>query len=277
MASLDFYIPVIPTERNFARSLLGYFRKMAAYRKCTRPTVIKFSWKKPGKNRSTHRYQVSVDGDLAEIQSLCVFALESLPHYANGIKSQNPKIKDSLLDKVIAGALIKCVEEFNDEMNKIIQYASDNRIPLSSNTYIFKSNGSQQEQKILADLTGALLHWRNDRIPPSLVTEHLHTSLEFLLKRNLHKANKGVSFETLVRDAESNGLIIALERDSLIQLKNIRRDSKHRGSPVSQKQLLTVINMCVGVCHRLCANRNTRISSVNVNMPVHSDAPKSGA
>lgn len=256
MASLEFYIPVIPNERNFAKSLLRYIQKIATNRKCTRPTVIKYIWKKPNKNRSVHRYEVTVDGDLAEIQSFCVFALESLHHYANGVKSQSPKIKDSILDKVIPGAFIKSVEEFNCEINKVIQFASDHQIPISSNTYIFQSQGSQQEQAILKDLTSALLHWRNNRIPPTLVAEHLHTSLEFLLKRILPRARDN-SFETLVREAESSGLIIDIERDSIIQLKNMRRNSKHRGSPVSQKQLLTVINMCVGVCHRLCATRLT--------------------
>lgn len=254
MAGIDFTVPVIPYERSFAKALLRYLQTLASSRQCVRPTVLKYKWKMPDKKHAIHRYKVTVDGDFAEIQSLSIYALEALQHYANGYINKDRNFRRSLLREVVAIALLKAVIELNDQICELVaSFASTKGIPLAANSYIFKSKGSQEEDKILSDLTATLIQWRNKKSSPSVVAEQLHTVLEFLLKRTLLKSNKGSTFRSLAEEAEKMNLISQEELKSIIFLKDIRRDSKHRGIPVSQKQLLKIIVQSVGVCHRLCA------------------------
>jgi hypothetical protein len=253
MASINFIVPVIPYERSFAKALLRYLQTLSSNRQCTRPTNVKYRWKIPDKTHQIFRYEVAVEGDFAEIQSLSVDALEALQHYANGYASQGHNVRKSMLGIVVPAAFLKAIDELNDQIGKVIKFASEKGIPLSANSYIFNSYGSQQEAKMLSELKATLIHWRNGKTPPSVVAEQLHTVLEFLLKRVLLKPNNGDTFVALAVEAGKKNLLSEDERESIISLKNIRRDSKHRGVPVSKKQLLKVIFKSVGVCHRLCA------------------------
>jgi hypothetical protein len=123
--------------------------------------------------------------------------------------------------------------------------------PIVTNSYVFSPTGRAQVDRVMRALSQALLHGRNGQLVASVVGEQAHTASELLLKIALGATNRGYSFAKLVKSAETRGLVTHEEADELLLLKNMRRDAKHRGQPISERNLERVQRSVVGVLHRL--------------------------
>lgn len=251
MAGFDFNVPVTPNERNYAKTLLRYIQRLAKDRLCTRPTIISFRWSKPNLKRNYHHYIVTVDGDFTEIQAFCMDISWALIHFDYGFRVGAKLKKRSLLSQVIPLSFLKALMEFNDELNALTEEMHKIGIPILPNTYLFKNTGIETVDSILGDLSVCLINWRNGKLSPNTLTEHLHTGIEILLKKTLKKTNRGYSFADLSTMAKDEGIISDDEYSALISLKNMRRDSKHRGQSVTEERLMKILEFSFPACHKL--------------------------
>ena len=253
MAGFEFAVPTLRAERAYARLLLRYVQALAKHRRCTRPTEVRYRWQDALRSTPYRHYQVLVDGDLAEIQAFCAELGVALYHYSQGVVAVTPKLRRSLLPLVIPAAFLKALLEMSEEMADMTKQVAALGAPLVLNSYIFSRTGNEAVDRQLGAFSQTLVHGRNGRLAAGVLAEQAHTASELVLKRVLNARNRGVTFAKLVSTAEENALITSAESTSLLKLKDMRRDRKHRGQPLSERRLMSVLPATIGVLHRLTA------------------------
>ena len=251
MADLVFDLPTIPDERAFAHSLLRYAQVLAKHRQCSRPTELHFKWHARIPGRRGAHYEVVIDGDFAELQAFTADLSLAIHHYARGICAITPKWRRSLIPDVFRAALFRAVVERSEEFTALTRTAIGAGALVQVNSYVFSLTGKYEVDRSLGALSQALIQWRNNRLVPSVLLEQVHTALEITLKRILSASNRDTAFGQLVSSAAQAGLVSPEELATLLKVKDIRRDSKHRGQQLSDARLQTVLATTIGVLHRL--------------------------
>lgn len=251
MADVVFDLPTPPAERQFARTILRYAQQLARLRHCERPTEFRYRWCEPSPGERGGYYEVVMDGDFAELQAFSVDLSTAVHHYCNGIRAAAPTWQRSRLPEVFRAALLRAVVERSADFLHITRSATGHGALIQANSYVFAPTGKVDVDHTLGALTQALLQWRNRRLAPSVLLEQLHTGLEILFKRVLGASNRDATFAQLVVAAEERTLVSPEESARLLLLKDIRRDGKHRGQPLSERRLQQVLAPAVAVLQRL--------------------------
>ena len=254
MAGFDFIVPIRPDEREFARAALRHLQLAARNRPCDRPTIVRYLWSKPTSSIRYHHYYVSVDGDFAEIQAFSAAAVNDCYHFGRGFIAARPEMRRAKAAKAVAYSLLKRVFEFKDEMEELVTRLGEIGPFISPNSYLFAKTSRDGVDRAIGGASVSLINWRNGREPPGTLAEQLHTAAEVSLKELLGADNRGHSFAMLVTKAHESGALNTNQAAALHRLKELRRDSKHRGQSVPQSALASIVSQCVSSLHSIIAS-----------------------
>jgi hypothetical protein len=105
----------------------------------------------------------------------------------------------------------------------------------------------------LAATRNILFQWRSGFIAGPTLAEQIHTACEVSLKAALGTPNSEGAFAAHVSQAASRGIIDSHQRDALLELKNARRNIKHRGQGIKPGRLLKLVQVSVGALHALAS------------------------
>jgi hypothetical protein len=261
MAGFDFPIPVRPDERDLARAVLRHLQRAARYRPCDRPTLLRYLWSKPTAETPYHHYYVAIDGDFAEIQAFAAAAVNDCYHFGEGFIAAKPQFRRSKAAKVVAFALLKRIMEFQNEMQELVGRLGEIGAALSPNSYLFAKSGCAAVDRSCGAASVSLINWRNGREPAATLAEQLHTAAEVSLKEVISAPNRGVPFAKLVSSAREHGVLNEHQAAALHKLKDLRRDSKHRGQGVSERLLADIVSLCVSSLHNIIASLKLRAAN----------------
>jgi len=201
---------------------------------------------------------VIVDGDFAEIQAFSAAAVNDCYHFGEGFVAAKPEMRRSKAAKAVAYSLLKRVLEFKEEMEELVTKLGEIGPLISPNSYLFAKTGRNGVDRAIGGASVSLINWRNGREPSGTLAEQLHTAAEVSLKELLGADNRGHSFAKLVTTAHETGALNANQAAALHKLKELRRDSKHRGQPVPPTALAGIVSQCVSSLHCIVASLKRR-------------------
>jgi hypothetical protein len=235
MAGFEFEVRVIEKHRDIAKPLLSFIHRLGKERQCK----VRYRWTPP------NHYFVAADGPLPHLQALFFAVFEQLPPCAQGLTSGHSRTTAVDISYRIVDAYKRGLEEISDT----VQVAADTLAGVP-NSFFFDPGKATHAKRKLHDLTRSLLLYSEGHLPVDVMAEQLHTVAELLLKRSVPNCKTG-AFSELVRMAADKSHLPKEMEEHLLQLKDIRRESKHRGHSVSADQLNSLLASLIGAIHYL--------------------------
>lgn len=240
MAGFDYSIQCKAAQRKYLKGLLGAIQREASKWK------IEYRYKWDGDN-----YYVTMDGTLKYIEAMSVYFNDVLPasvEFSNDLTLRERKAIVSLL-----------VVEHMNSLSYIVKsvHKTANDYGAIPNTYRFDSERAIELKGLFGILSSALIRYETFNNSPSETAESIHTVLESLMfkvvttKKILSKRKaKDTPYEPMAKILDENGLL----NDSLekvIQLKDMRKEAKHRNKLINHNSLNMVFHENIAVIHAL--------------------------
>jgi len=244
VAGFDFTVRCKLATRDVYSALLRYATIIARNMEC----VFHYEW------QNSNGYYVTVDGSLRSFQALAFALHDALPAFAGGYASDCNQSALRRCGKIIAQAYTKRLatvtidfHDFADQLSKGIGQT------LTFSSYWLDVGERSHLMAKCRDFLYASQAYHRGRLPPSHFAEEAHTIVELLLKEALQPLHENFSFEGLTKLAEEQMLINSEQSKALINLKNLRRDSKHRGQSVPLAKMDKLFPRVLDACQALAA------------------------
>lgn len=237
MAIFDFKVHCQDRQRGLSRALLRQLQALAK----NRNLELRFRW-------VNKHYYVTVDGSLLEMQALTPTAIPYLYGYSEAYPepknlSTRRNLCDELIDSYLAG-----VERISDDVHEIAEYIGG-----TANSYRLDPGTRTHLTGPLRSFRISLVMYHNGLLAPASLAEDAHTAAELLLKAVLLRDSRPDSFEGLVKSAITAQLLQGYLEQPLLELKNLRKNAKHRGQGVSAKRLNELLPSILSACQTLAS------------------------
>jgi hypothetical protein len=241
LAGFDFDVHATGRQKEFLKNLLRHSQNLAT----RHGLLLKYRW------APEDQYYVTVDGSLIKMQALVPMLITTIRIYAAASTTSLSKIEARRLALRIVDGYLEGLTEIEES----VSYFEDAGFIPNSLTFnvgnLTHLNGKMQS------FSNTLVLYITGKLGPDQITEECHTILELLLKNALKKK---ISFESMVSLAITNGILDSNFENNLIKLKDLRRDSKHHGQSISEKDVQGFIWDTVRACHQLLQKiRSNRI------------------
>jgi hypothetical protein len=233
MAGFEFEVKTSEKSRYIARMLLSFVQRLGKERQCE----VRYKWE------VSNHYLVTVDGALPCLQTLCLAVCKELFPYAQGLVSAHNRRTALDIAYRIVGAYQVGLKEISDT----VQTAA-NTFGGIPNSFFFDSGRVTHARRKLYDLTRSLLLYSEGQLVADQLAEQIHTVAELLLKKAVPSCKTG-AFSELVMTAAAEVHLPKKMEDNLLRLKDMRRDSKHRGRCISDEELSSILASLIGAIH----------------------------
>lgn len=238
MAGFDFEFHCRGSDRDLGRSLLEQLQTLARRRRLK----VRFRW-------AGAHYYVTVDGRLPEMQAFLLPVAPYLSGYSEAHSSpRSPKARRRVCTQLL-GAYWSGVERISEGVREVSGFFGG-----TPSSYLFEVGAHTHLTGPLKSFTRALIMYHSGLLPPAQIAESAHTVLEILLKGVLPAHQRGDSFQALVNAAITAKYIPGDVEGPLLELKNIRRDAKHRGQGVSSARIDRLLPSIISASQRLAAS-----------------------
>ena len=137
-----------------------------------------------------------------------------------------------------------------DEITETVEHISETFDGMP-NSLSFDVGGATHLSGHINAFSNSLTLYYQGRILPHQIAEDAHTIIELLLRDVLGSSSNKLSFEEKVQSAEDKGCFDQKLAVALVQLKNLRRDAKHRGQGISNKVIDRLLPPVITASHRL--------------------------
>jgi hypothetical protein len=240
MAGFDFWVHTPTRRRVLTRNLLFFIQRLGAERGC----FIRFRWE------TTNRYYVTADGKLPDLQSLGQIMLDNLVSFAEGHSGPPGPSERARLAERVGMAYLERLIEFSEDLQGLVDSFGKERIHAVPNSFIFDVGNATHLKGKIRNLTHSLLSYREGRMAPDQIGEDCHTVIELLLKAAV-PCDGPMTFAGLVERAHEANYFNDKARNALIRLKDLRRESKHRGQSITPDEMDGLILDVVPTIHSL--------------------------
>lgn len=240
MAGFDFEVPSTIRQREFVKALLHQSQKLATQRGLT----LKYRW------TNDNLYYVTVDGPLMNMQVIVPMFITTMMVYASTTpttsfsRNEFRRLASRVIDRYLKG--IYEIEELVGDVSMQLEG--------EPNSLAFDVGKSTHLSGKIQSFSDTLVLYIEGRLGPDQIVEECHTILELLLRNALKIGTKKESFESMVNMAIGRRIINSKFRTPLIDLKNLRRNSKHKGQSISEERVQGFIWDSVTACHQLLRN-----------------------
>ncbi len=235
MAGFDFEVEISGSQRFLVRALL---RELQAFARA-RGVSVRFRTNAVG-------YHVDVNGSLFETQAIVETSRPFLVGFATGLpRPRGRRTRCSICERVLE-SFVSSVSE----ISTLVDQASDlfDGVPYS---YRFDIGDATDLAGSMKAFSRVLVLYHNGHLAPVHLAESAHTAIETLLRRALGRDSRGKSFEAMAHRAVKRGYLTAESVGSILELKNIRRDAKHRGQGIRPQKLERLLEPILRGCHEL--------------------------
>lgn len=191
-------------------------------------------------------YYVTVDGSLTSMQATLEPLVVGALSHAEAATGFGGSRKRSSIARRLTGAYAQGLDEITDFVEKMSESLGG-----TPNSWSFDVGRATHLGGHLKAFTTSLTTYHQGKLRPHQIAEECHTVIELLLRENLGANAKGRSFEGMVHLAFEGGLLDRALVAQLIELKNDRRDAKHKGQGISQAKMNELLPSIVAATHRL--------------------------
>ncbi len=191
-------------------------------------------------------YYVCVDGPLPMMQAMTYGLETELMRCVESEHATSEYIKTKIAQE-FADSHLEGLKGSEEMVSMLASKFADHGWSAAPQSYDFDCGLATDLKGQLRLLKWALVAYDNGDRHPNELVEVLHTTIEAVMNRWLgeEKLSFGQSAKKLVDDPE---LLI-----KVLEMKNLRRDSKHRNQHVSDVQLRSILGPCLDALHLLLA------------------------
>jgi len=244
MAGFDLNIPVIPSEREIAKTTLKYVQRVAV----TYGLQFTYRWRELTKIECSN-YYVTIDGQLTSIESFSRFLMGSIPYFVEGLCSGLRK--KSMLGVVIPTSIIRRLDQFVDGLYSLVGSFNDLSGDSQVGSLIFNTSGLKHLEKPVKQLTELYYKYDHSQVCSEVLIEHIHTVMESLLKVIYKKSDCAKDLVALANYAESQNLLSESEFQTVDFIRNIRNKSKHKSQGIKNKTANKILMPSARIIHKL--------------------------
>lgn len=246
MAGFVFAVPVPVEDRIYAAALLRYVKRRAD----KHSVAFNFAWNAKPKQFLFNHYYISINGDLILVEIFTRHMIDYCDGFSEGYKASDSTFKKSLTPTAFAGSLYIALERFHKKIEGISDLLRSEVGPFNLSSITFKAPKASGLQKSMTALTECFLGYFSNRATSEQVAEQIHSSSEHLMRKLIDNSAK-LTYAQLVDSAKKSSLISIDHATSLIIVKNLRRNSKHRAQNISEEKLGKHFQQVIGATHSL--------------------------
>jgi len=235
MAGFDFEVEISGSQKSLVRALLRELHTLAH----PRGVSVRFRTNAVG-------YHVGVNGSLFEMQAV----VEACGPFLAGFSTAFPRPRGRRTRRSICERILEAFASGVSEISTLVHQASDliDGMPYS---YRFDVGGATDLAGSMKAFSRLLVLYHNGHVAPVHLAETAHTAIETLLRRVLGRDSRERSFEAMAHDAAKRGYLTAEAVEPILELKDVRRDAKHRGQGIRPENLKRLLEPVLSVCHGL--------------------------
>lgn len=235
MADFDFEGEISGSQKSLVRALLRELHTLAHPRGVT----VRFRTNAVG-------YHVGVSGSLFEMQAV----VEAYGPFLAGFSTAFPRPHGRRMRRSICERVLESFASGVSEISTLVQPTSDliDGMPYS---YRFDVGDATDLAGSMKAFSRLLVLYHNGHVAPVHLAETAHTAIETLLRRVLGRDSRDRSFEAMAQDAAERGYLTAEAVGPILELKNVRRNVKHRGQGIRPENLERLLEPVLSVCHGL--------------------------
>ena len=248
MAGFDLSVSVTAKQRTLMAAILRYAQQLARNHDCR----IKYRW--TGK-----KFYITCDGSLPLLQAITHEFAQRIPPFIQGLKSRS---RDEMQMRLLARFLIAyeaSLSEFGGHLEDLSARlgATPNSLQFDFGTIAHLQNRANSFQEAFT------AHYYGHISTPVIVEEG-HTLAQLAMKKVLGKEAKRLSFSGMAERCFVERLISQTEKDDLVALNALRRNSKHRGQGIKPERFNSLIESLVSSLHKLArAVRNIGLTTAS--------------
>lgn len=238
MAGFDFHVPKHAMGETLQRGLLRLIQSEA------RDLGLQFRFRSEGRD-----LWGALDGSLPLMYALRAYLEDDFPTYV-AAASAPPDLQQR---RRIARALLRA---FDEGLEGITEAIHDEIAPMIGgvpNSIVFDDGSKSHVARLLRALTRTLILDMQGRVSRHTAVEETHTVLENLLRTLLGRGARNSSFAQMVDEAASRSYLSEAEAVGVKRLKDVRRDSKHRGQQSDEGETGRLLQVSVTVIQKLLA------------------------